>query len=240
MDDLLLGMVDLLGTICRDLYCTCITWTNHSRVFSWCVSCSIYPCISLVLYFRCFCDGLTAKNIVDVAGLSTETMLFGVLNEYPLAMITSILALILIAVFFITSADSATFVLGMQTTYGSLNPSNSVKISWGIIQSAVAAVLLFSGGLEALQNTAKLVALPFSVVIILMIVSLYKSLNEERRAIKQANKYNKPRSPRVKKHNHHKRKVVPHPNGFFLVEIIEDCHDIVYSDKIVLNHHFST
>lgn len=119
----------------------------------------VAPSILVFLWFSIFgvsAMDLQQKNIVDVAGLSTETMLFGVLNEYPLAMITSILALILIAVFFITSADSATFVLGMQTTYGSLNPANSVKISWGIIQSAVAAVLLFSGGLEALQNTAKL------------------------------------------------------------------------------------
>ncbi|MET1176289.1 BCCT family transporter, partial [Paenibacillus amylolyticus] len=85
---------------------------------------------------------------------STETMLFGTLDHYPLTMVTSILALILIAVFFITSADSATFVLGMQTSYGSLNPANSVKLSWGIIQSAMAAVLLYSGGLAALQNTA--------------------------------------------------------------------------------------
>ncbi len=162
----------------------------------------VAPSILVFLWFSIFgvsAMDLQQKNIVDVAGLSTETMLFGVLNEYPLAMITSILALILIAVFFITSADSATFVLGMQTTYGSLNPPGSVKVSWGIIQSAVAAVLLFSGGLEALQNTAKLAALPFSVVIILMIVSLYKSLNDERRIIKQANKVNKPRSPRVKK-----------------------------------------
>ncbi|PRR93585.1 MULTISPECIES: BCCT family transporter [unclassified Bacillus (in: firmicutes)] len=162
----------------------------------------VAPSILVFLWFSIFgvsAMDLQQKNIIDVAGMPTETMLFGVLNQYPLAMITSILALILIAVFFITSADSATFVLGMQTTYGSLNPANSVKISWGIIQSAVAAVLLFSGGLQALQNTAKLAALPFSVVIILMVVSLYKSLNDERRAIKQANKVNKPRSPRVKK-----------------------------------------
>lgn len=179
----------------------------------------VAPSILVFLWFSIFgvsAMDLQQKNIVDVAGLSTETMLFGVLNEYPLAMITSILALILIAVFFITSADSATFVLGMQTTYGSLNPSGSVKVSWGIIQSAVAAVLLFSGGLEALQNTAKLAALPFSVVIILMIVSLYKSLNDERRIIKQTNQVNKPRSPRVKKHNRKREKAVPYPNGFFL------------------------
>lgn len=79
----------------------------------------VAPSILVFLWFSIFgvsAMDLQQKNIVDVAGLSTETMLFGVLNEYPLAMITSILALILIAVFFITSADSATFVLGMQTT----------------------------------------------------------------------------------------------------------------------------
>ena len=63
----------------------------------------------------------------------------------------------------------------------------------------MAAVLLYSGGLAALQNTAILAAVPFSVVILLMIVSLYKSLASERKGIKQAEKYQKPRSPRVKK-----------------------------------------
>lgn len=88
----------------------------------------------------------------------------------------------------------------MQTSYGSLNPANSVKLSWGIIQSAMAAVLLYSGGLAALQNTAILAALPFSIVILLMIASLYQSLSKERREIKKAEKLDKPRSPRVKKH----------------------------------------
>lgn len=146
------------------------------------------PSLLAFLWFSIF--GVSAMNlqqndIFNVAKLSTETMLFGTLNHYPLQMITSIVALILIAVFFITSADSATFVLGMQTTYGSLNPANSVKVSWGIIQSAMAAALLYSGGLTALQNTAILAALPFSIVIIFMIVSLYKSLSKERRELKK-------------------------------------------------------
>jgi hypothetical protein len=59
--------------------------------------------------------------------------------------------------------------------------------------------LLYSGGLSALQNTAILAALPFSVVVIFMLVSLYKSLSQERKEIKQAEKFQKPRSPRVKK-----------------------------------------
>lgn len=160
------------------------------------------PTVLVFLWFSIFgvsAMDLQQKGIFNVAKLSTDTMLFGMFDHYPLAMITSIVALLLIAVFFITSADSATFVLGMQTTYGSLNPENSVKISWGIIQSAMAGALLYSGGLSALQNTAILAALPFSVVVILMIVSLYKSLSQERKEIKQAEKFQKPRSPRVKK-----------------------------------------
>ena len=69
--------------------------------------------------------------------MSAETQLFGVFNHLPLGMILSLVALILIGSFFITSADSATFVLGMQTTYGSLEPSNVVKVTWGIAQSLV-------------------------------------------------------------------------------------------------------
>lgn len=162
----------------------------------------VTPCILAFLWFSIF--GVSAmdiqqKGIFNVAKLSSETMLFGTLDHYPLTLLTSILSLILITVFFITSADSATFVLGMQTTYGSLNPATSVKFSWGIIQSAVAAVLLYTGGLSALQNTAILAALPFSIVILLMIVALYKSLSKERKEIKKAEKIDKPRSPRVKK-----------------------------------------
>jgi glycine betaine transporter len=162
----------------------------------------VAPCILAFLWFSIFgvsAMDLQQKGIFNVAKQSSETMLFGTLDHYPLTMITSILALILIAVFFITSADSATFVLGMQTTYGSLNPANSVKLSWGIIQSAMAAALLYSGGLAALQNTAILAALPFSIVILLMIAALYKALARERREIRAAEKFQKPRSPRVKK-----------------------------------------
>ena len=58
--------------------------------------------------------------------MSPETQLFGVFNHIPLGIVLSIIALLLIASFFVTSADSATFVLGMQTTFGSLNPSSLV------------------------------------------------------------------------------------------------------------------
>ena len=91
----------------------------------------------------------------------------------------SIIAILLVSTFFITSADSATFVLGMQSTKGSLLPSNQIKILWGIAQSLVAAILLSVGGLTAVQNTIIIAALPFSFVMILMVIALFKALNTE-------------------------------------------------------------
>ena len=67
----------------------------------------------------------------DLSGLSTEETLFAVFNEMPMSMLLSIVAVILIAIFFITSADSATFVLGMQTTYGSLLTAKQCEIDLG-------------------------------------------------------------------------------------------------------------
>ncbi|MGD6818388.1 glycine betaine uptake BCCT transporter [Metabacillus sp. 84] len=110
----------------------------------------------------------------------TEIALFETLSNFPLGTVLSLLAIFLIATFFITSADSATFVLGMQTTNGDLNPKNSVKLVWGIIQSSIAAILLFTGGLEALQTASIIAALPFAIIMIMMVFSLAKSLRKEK------------------------------------------------------------
>ncbi|MEY9139931.1 glycine betaine transporter [Mammaliicoccus lentus] len=126
----------------------------------------------------------TAKKHPAIFDMPPETALFGVFNEMPLGLILSIITLALIATFFITSADSATFVLGMLTTRGSLNPSSFIKIVWGVAQSLIAFILLFTGGdngLNALQNTAIITALPFSVIIIFMMISFYKDANRERK-----------------------------------------------------------
>ncbi|MFW6368440.1 MAG: BCCT family transporter, partial [Spirochaetota bacterium] len=103
-------------------------------------------------------------DVTSTALSDPSLALFEVLANYPLASVTSVLAVVLLSVFFITSADSATFVLGMMTSGGSFSPSLRKKLVWGLIQSAAAAVLLLSGGLEALQRMAILAALPFMVV----------------------------------------------------------------------------
>lgn len=119
-------------------------------------------------------------NIIHyVNDLGKETALFAVLQQFPFGTTMSIIAILLISTFFITSADSATFVLGMQTTGGSLEPPNSVKLVWGLIQSGAAAVLLWQGGLEALQTASIIAALPFTVIMILIVFSMLKAFKEE-------------------------------------------------------------
>ena len=109
----------------------------------------------------------------------TEIALFSTLSHLPFSTIATIIAIILIAVFFITSADSATFVIGMQTTNGMLNPPLRIKLIWGLLQSAAAAVLLWSGGLNALQTASIVSAFPFVFILLLMMFSLHKGLKED-------------------------------------------------------------
>ncbi|MEC3882199.1 BCCT family transporter [Halobacillus sp. HZG1] len=119
----------------------------------------------------------------DVSELGSEVALFSMMENVPLGSIMSFVGLLLISTFFVTSADSATFVLGMQTTNGSLNPKNQVKFTWGIIQAGAAAVLLWQGGLGALQTAAIIAAFPFTFIMILICFSLFKTFQEEGKVV---------------------------------------------------------
>ncbi|TDL31090.1 BCCT family transporter [Jeotgalibacillus sp. S-D1] len=119
---------------------------------------------------------------IDISGQSIETALFMVYDQLPFGAILSALSVLLITTFFITSADSATFVLGMQTTGGMLNPPNRVKITWGLILSASTLVLLGSGGLSALQTAIIVSALPLTFILLVMSYSLVKSFNQDIKA----------------------------------------------------------
>jgi choline/carnitine/betaine transport len=160
----------------------------------------LLPAIVSFIWFAVF--GTAAIEVqkavsIDISQLAPEEVLFAVFNQLPWSSILSIVAITLVCTFFITSADSATFVLGMQTSYGSLIPPTSVKLTWGIAQSTVAIVLLYSGGLQALQNALVAAAFPFSFIIILMMISLYRSLAKEK---KELGLYLKPK-PRKKVDN---------------------------------------
>lgn len=130
------------------------------------------------------------QNIPIAQAVSNDitSALFITLEQFPLSLLLIITAIFLICIFFITSADSATFVLGMLSTQGVLNPQNNIKIVWGLLQSAIAIVLLFSGGLGGLQTASIIVALPFAIIMLGMCVSLNMELKQELNHQKQAEK----------------------------------------------------
>src|SRR3954462_10006794 len=93
-------------------------------------------------------NGDLAKHIAENINLS----IFIFFDHLPLSTLLSILGFAVVAIYYITVADTATFVLGMLSEGGTLNPSNKIKMTWGVIQSALAGVLLLAGGLNVLQT----------------------------------------------------------------------------------------
>jgi len=142
----------------------------------------LIPSLFSFLWFSVF--GVLATDAFEkdaaIAQRPFEQLLFAAFDKYPLSGLMSVLAVILVFSFFITSADSATFVLAMQSEGGSLHPKNKIKVLWGILVSAIAAVLLRAGGLNALQNVLIIVALPFAILLVLVTISLIKELKYER------------------------------------------------------------
>jgi choline/carnitine/betaine transport len=131
--------------------------------------------------------------------IALEASLFDTLREFPLASITVALAVFLVAIFFVTGADAASIVMGMLSQNGVEEPHRWLVVFWGVATGAVAAVLLWAGGLAALQTLVILVAAPFMLILIGMCVSLMKSLRHEtfestlpsrvRRAVEHAQRY---------------------------------------------------
>ncbi|MEA1959935.1 MAG: BCCT family transporter [Bacillota bacterium] len=138
----------------------------------------------VALYLEMFQNVPIAKAVNN----DITSALFITLEQFPLGTLLIIVAILLIVTFFITSADSATFVLGILSTQGVLNPSNTIKIVWGVLQSGIAVVLLWSGGLGGLQTASIIAALPFAVIMLGMCVSLNKELKEELHREKQNEK----------------------------------------------------
>lgn len=121
----------------------------------------------------------TGLSVATEAIESTSTAFFVVMNNYPIGSIISLVAVILLSTFFITSADSATFVLGMMSSNGLLNPSNKRKITWGLIQSGLAIALMFTGGLKMLQTASIAAAFPFAFVMLFGMLSIIKALRTD-------------------------------------------------------------
>lgn len=121
-------------------------------------------------------------GLVDGEGaVSTDTALFQLLEGLPGGALMSVVAIVLIVVFFVTSSDSGSYVVDMIASGGDPNPPVWSRAFWAGLQGVIAAVLLVAGGLAALQTMAILVALPFSIVMVLMVWSTTRALMADHR-----------------------------------------------------------
>ncbi|MFF2349661.1 BCCT family transporter [Kitasatospora sp. NPDC058115] len=124
-------------------------------------------------------DTTGAADLVATIPQGAEASLFEMLRALPGGTVTSVVAVLLVMTFFITSADSASLVLGSLSSRGSLHPRTWLVVVWGVLMGGVAAALLLAGGLTALQNATILVALPFVGVMLMLCVALVKELRAD-------------------------------------------------------------
>ncbi|WP_198396081.1 BCCT family transporter [Brevibacterium antiquum] len=112
-------------------------------------------------------------------GVVAEKVLFDVLGSLPMGSILSVVAIILVAIFFITSSDSGSLVVDMLASGGHPNPPVWSRILWAGLEGALAIGLLLAGGLGALQAASLATALPFSIILILIAVSTVRAFQLE-------------------------------------------------------------
>jgi choline/carnitine/betaine transport len=146
----------------------------------------LVPSLVSLLWFAVFGGAGIAAQVdgLDVAGQgTTEAQLFAVLGQYPLATAATVLVMILVAIFFVSGADAASIVMGSLSQRGTLEPSRSVVVFWGVVMGSVAAIMLLLGedgaALAGLQNLTIIAALPFALVMAAMAVSLVKDLRRD-------------------------------------------------------------
>lgn len=124
---------------------------------------------------------LEINGLGDMSGAAAEisTALFVMLEEFPLNFVTSLLGIVLVTSFFVTSSDSGSLVIDSITAGGKLDAPVGQRIFWAVAEGGVAATLLLGGGLAALQTAATITGLPFALLLLIMSYSLYLGLQEE-------------------------------------------------------------
>lgn len=143
------------------------------------------PTLAAFIWFTVF--GGTALHLEIMQHIPLEaavkadvsTALFAMFQSLPWGGVMSLVATVLVLVFFVTSGDSATLVLGMMSTGGNENPSARVKVIWGVLVSGIAISLLLAGGVKAVQTATIVFALPFTVVILLMALALWRGVKAD-------------------------------------------------------------
>ncbi len=143
------------------------------------------PTLFSILWFSVF-GGIAIHEdmhgvggVADLVNEDVTVALFALFDLQPLSLVLGFTALTLIFIFLITSADSATFVLGMLTTHGTQNPPVRRKITWGIILGVLGAALLFTDNIDALKAVVVGGAVPFTFILLLQVAALMKMLRRD-------------------------------------------------------------
>lgn len=148
----------------------------------------LVPSVVSLVWFAIFggsaINGQRTQGIVGKDGVDSTATLFQVLGTLPLAGISSVLVMVLVAIFFVSGADAASIVMGTLSEHGSIEPRRTTVAFWGVLMGSVAAIMLALGGggpeaLNGLQAMTIVVALPFVVVMVGLCVSLCKELRED-------------------------------------------------------------
>lgn len=115
-----------------------------------------------------------------------DTAFFSLLDQLPLSLLASTFTIIMVILFFVSSADSNTFVLSSLSSHGSFAPRRPVIATWGALTGGCAIVLLLVGGLQALQQAAMLSAVPFTAIVVILGIALIKELRCDHQIVEEA------------------------------------------------------
>ncbi len=150
----------------------------------------LVPSFISVIWFSVF-GGSALHQVINegytvAQEASLELKLFKMLDVMPLATVTSIIGIVLVIVFFVTSSDSGSLVIDTVTAGGKVDAPVPQRVFWCVFEGAVAIVLLLSsGGLASLQSMVISTGLPFAVILVLMCWAIMKGLIDERAKLKK-------------------------------------------------------
>ena len=121
----------------------------------------------------------SGAEVSRAVNANVATALFEMFQNLPLTNLLSFIGIVLVVFFFVTSSDSGSLVVDHLTSGGKLDSPVPQRVFWAVMEGVLAAVLLLGGGLSALQTASITAGLPFTIVLLIMIYSLYRGFSEE-------------------------------------------------------------
>jgi choline/carnitine/betaine transport len=146
----------------------------------------LIPSVVSLIWFAIFGGAAIdlQRSGTDIASAGVEGQLFGLLHSLPLGGLLSVIAMVLVAIFFVSGADAASVVTGTLSQHGSIRPHRWVVIFWGVVMGAIAAIMLTIGAgqdeaLNGIQNITIISAAPFAIVMVALCIALAKDLHDD-------------------------------------------------------------